>query len=68
MQFTAVVFLRFKRRLLRQSKPNVFLIVDEHPLHTLAPLTRSIQRHPTRLPPFFLTGRSPGLNLDEILN
>jgi hypothetical protein len=36
VQFTAVVFLWFMLRLLRQSKPNVFLIVDENPPHTFA--------------------------------
>ena len=49
VQSAALVFLWFMRRPLRQSKRKVFLIVDEDPLHTFAPVTRSVQRHPTRL-------------------
>jgi transposase len=67
-QFTAAVFLRFLRRLLRHAKRKVFLIVDEHPVHTSAAVTRWVQRHRRHLRLFFLPGYSPDLNPDEFLN
>lgn len=66
--FTTPVFLGFLRRLMRHAKRKVFLIVDEHPVHTAAAVERWVQRHRRRIRLFFLPGYSPELNPDEYLN
>jgi transposase len=67
-QFTAAAFLVFLRQLLRHAGRKVFLIVDEHPVHTSAAVARWVERHHQRLRLFFLPGYSPDLNPDEFLN
>jgi transposase len=67
-KFTAAVFIRFLRRLLRHATGKVFLIVDEHPVHKAAAVARWVQRHRQRLRLYFLPGYSPDLNPDEFLN
>jgi transposase len=67
-RFTAAVFVAFLRRLLRHAGRKVFLIVDEHPVHTSAAVARWVERHRQRLRLFFLPGYSPDLNPDEFLN
>lgn len=67
-RFCADVFLRFLRRLVRQGRRKVFLIVDRHPVHRSVKLKKWLKNneHPVRL--FFLPGYSPELNPDEVLN
>jgi transposase len=67
-RFTAVVMIRFLRRLLRQVPRKVFLILDRHPVHRSARLHQWIQRQAPRLRLFFLPEYSPELNPDELLN
>ena len=67
-RFTAPVFLDFLRRLARQAKRKVFLIVDGHPVHRSGRVTQWRQQHTQRLRLFFLPGYSPELNPDEMLN
>jgi transposase len=67
-KFTAAVFIRFLRRLLRHAQRPVFLIVDEHPVHTSAAVTRWVERHRPHLRLFFLPSYSPDLNPGEFLN
>jgi transposase len=67
-RFTADVMSEFLRRLLRVSSQKVFLIVDGHPVHRSAKVTRWIEKHRHRLCLFFLPGYSPELNPDELLN
>jgi transposase len=66
--FTGAVFLRFIRRLLRLRQRKVLLIVDRHPVHLSAAVTRWLTRYAARLQVFFLPGYSPDLNPDEFLN
>jgi transposase len=66
--FTTRVFLRFLRRLVRQARRPVFLIVDGHPVHRAQGVARWIRAHPDALRLFFLPGYSPDLNPDEYLN
>jgi len=66
--FNAPIFMVFLRRLLRQARRKVFLIVDEHPVHVAAAVEGWVERHHPRLRLFFLPGYSPDLNPDEYLN
>ena len=67
-RFRADVFVEFLRRLVRQSKRKVFLIVDGHPVHRSGSVKtwRGKNIHHIRL--FFLPSYSPELNPDELLN
>jgi transposase len=67
-RFTTPVLVRFLRRLLRQSRPKVFLIVDGHPVHRAVAVRRWVETHASRIRLFFLPGYSPDLNPDEYLN
>jgi transposase len=67
-RFTSEVMLQFLRRLLRQAKRKVFLIVDGHPVHRSGKVQRWIEQHARQLRLFFLPGYSPELNPDELLN
>jgi len=66
--FNTDVFLEFLRRLLRQVRRNVFLIVDSHPVHHGTKVKNWIQKHARRISLFYLPGYSPELNPDELLN
>lgn len=66
--FNAEVFIRFCRRLLRQRRRRVFLIVDGHPVHRSAAARDWLHAHRQRIRLFFLPGYSPELNPDEYLN
>lgn len=66
--FTARVFIKFVRRLLRLRGRKVLLIVDRHPVHRCAEVRRWLARHAGRIEWFFLPGYSPDLNPDEFLN
>ena len=67
-RFTTPVLLRFFRRLLRQRRRKVFVIVDGHPVHRAVAVRRWVEKHTERIPLFFLPGYSPELNPDEYLN
>ena len=61
------VFIEFMKRLLRQAKGKLYLIVDGHPVHRSACQTlRGRQREALRL--IRLPGYCPELNPDELLN
>ena len=67
-RFTVPVFLRFLRRLVRQVRRPLFLIVDSHPVHRARGVARWVRDHGEALRLFFLPGYSPDLNPDEYLN
>lgn len=67
-RFTARVFLRFLRRLLRHARRKVFLIVDRHPTHKAGRGSRWLATHRRHIRLFFLPAYSPDLNPDELLN
>jgi transposase len=67
-RFVGVVYLKFLRRLLRQSRRKVFLIIDKHPVHISKAAQRWVKRHASRIRVYFLPGYSPELNPDEYLN
>jgi transposase len=67
-EFRARVFLRFLKRLLRHVKGRIVLIVDRHPAHKAAAVTRWLKANADRIRMHFLPGYSPELNPDELLN
>lgn len=67
-RFTAPVFLRCCRCLLRQVAQPVCLIVVGHPGHTAAVTQPWLQRHHDRLRLFVLPPSSPEPNPDEYLH
>lgn len=67
-RFTAGVFLRFVRRLVRQVGRKVLLIVDRHPVHRSLRVRRWLACNAQRLELFYLPGYRPELNPDEYLN
>lgn len=67
-RFTGPVFLRFLRRLVRQSDQKVFLIVDGHPVHRARKVKAWLEQNSEDIELFYLPSYSPHLNPDEILN
>jgi transposase len=67
-RFTAKVCIQFMRRLMRQRKRKLFLILDRHPVHRSAAVQRWLREYAERLRLYFLPGYSPELNPDEYLN
>jgi len=67
-RFTGTVMIVFLRRLIKQNKQKVFLIVDGHPVHRSRQVKRWIHRNRKRIRLFYLPGYSPQLNPDELLN
>jgi len=66
--FRAAVFLQFLRRLVKQTRGRVFLIVDRHPVHRSRKVRQWLKQNAAHLRLFFLPGYSPELNPDEMLN
>lgn len=67
-RFRVDVFLDFLRRLVRQAKRKVFLIVDGHPVHRSGKIKKWLKKNERHIRLFFLPGYSPELNPDEMLN
>ena len=66
--FRVPVFLEFLRRLVRQTRRKVLLIVDRHPVHRAARVKRWLAAHRADIELVFLPAYSPELNPDEYLN
>ncbi|MFQ5963886.1 MAG: IS630 family transposase [Candidatus Scalinduaceae bacterium] len=66
--FRVEVFRDFLKRMLRQIKRKIFLIVDGHPVHRSVKLKNWLKKNTNRIRVFFLPAYSPELNPDEILN
>lgn len=67
-RFDNTVFEAFLKRLVRQSKEKVFLIVDGHPVHRAKKIAHWVEKNAQHISLFFLPGYSPELNPDEMLN
>ncbi|MDF0673774.1 MAG: transposase [Nitrospira sp.] len=67
-RFRAPVFVQFLTRLLKSVRRRIYLIVDGHPVHRSAVVTRFIAPHARRLRLIPLPGYCPELNPDELLN
>ncbi len=66
--FAAAVFLRFLRRLVKQARRKVCIIVDRHPVHRSKKVKEWLDANADRIRLFFLPGYSPDLNPDEMVN
>lgn len=66
--FTDAVFLRFLRRLARQARRKVFLIVDRLRVHRAQRVLAWVEANKAEIALFYLPAYSPQLNPDEILN
>ena len=66
--FTVKLFIDFLRRLIKQAKRKVFLIVDGHPVHRAKLIQAWREKHQEQLEIFYLPSYSPELNPDELLN
>lgn len=66
--FRVDVFMDFLKRMLRQIKRKIFLIVDGHPVHRSVKLKNWLDKNSNRIRVFFLPAYSPELNPDEMLN
>lgn len=66
--FRVRVFLNFLRRLLKQAKRKVFVIVDGHPVHRAKLVQAWRAKHVKEIELFYLPSYSPELNPDEMLN
>ena len=67
-KFQNPVFIEFMKRLLRQAKGKLYLIVDGHPVHRSAAARRFVADNAHRLRLIRLPGYCPELNPDELLN
>ncbi|EQD74376.1 ISXoo2 transposase, partial [mine drainage metagenome] len=67
-RFTTRVFLEFLKRLERQARRPVYLIVDGHPVHHARAVQTWLKQPGRQIHLFFLPGYSPELNPDERLN
>jgi transposase len=67
-RFNSDRFIFFCRRLLRQRRRKIFLILDGHSVHRSAQSRAWLSANRHRIRVFFLPGYSPELNPDEYLN
>ena len=67
-RFNADMFIDFIKRLRRQIKRKIFLIVDRHPAHRSVKLKEWLEVNKTHVCLFYLPGYAPELNPDEELN
>ena len=66
--FTDKVMIRFLRRLVKQHRRKVYLILDRHPVHRAAAVKAWLAAHRGQIAVFPLPSYSPQLNPDELLN
>ena len=66
--FRSDIFQEFLRRLVRQSKRKVFLIVDGHSVHCSTKIKNWTEENIENIRLFFLPGNIQDLNPDEMLN
>lgn len=67
-KFTAQVFIRFMKQLLKGAKKKVFLILDNLRVHHAKVVKKWLKDKHTKIELFFLPSYSPELNPDEYLN
>ena len=66
-KFISEVFIDFMKRVIKQSKKKVFLIVDNLAVHKSAIVKEWIERNKSKIELFFLPPYSPDMNPDELL-
>jgi len=66
--FTIPVFLKFLRRIIKQSTQKIYLIVDGHPVHRAKKVKAWVEKHSEEIRLYRLPPYSPEINPDEYLN
>jgi transposase len=66
--FRIPVFIEFLRRLVRNARQKIILIVDSHPVHRSAKVVEWASERKDQIEIEYLPGYSPELNPDEYLN
>lgn len=66
--FTSKKFIEFLRRLVRQIKQKVFLIVDNHKVHHSKKVKDYIQKYKDKIELFHLPAYCPDMNPQELVN
>ena len=66
--FNVKLFLGFLKRLLKQARRKLILIVDGHPVHRAKLVQVWLAQHQDQIELVLLPGYSPELNPDELLN
>ena len=66
--FKQDIFLLYLKRLLKQAKCKIFLIVDRHSVHRSTKIKLWIEANSDKIRLYFLPAYSPELNPDEMLN
>lgn len=67
-KFNADVCITFLKRLIKDAKRKIFLILDGHPVHKSKKLKSWIAANSDKISLFLLPAYSPELNPDELLN
>lgn len=67
-RFNSKAFIEFLKRLIKQIKGKIFLIVDQYSVHKSKEVEEWLSKHKSRIELFFLPTYSPDLNPDELLN
>ena len=67
-KFNAEVCITFLKRLIKDAKRKIFLILDGHPVHKSKKVKSWMAAHATKISLFVLPAYSPELNPDELLN
>jgi transposase len=67
-RFTSALFLEFLKRLIKDVRRPIFLIVDRHRVHRAVAVKQWLQNNGKRIRVFYLPTYSPELNPDELLN
>jgi transposase len=67
-KFNANVCLTFLKRLIKDAKQKIFLILDGHPVHKSKKVKAWIKENEKKIALFILPAYSPELNPDELLN
>ena len=62
------IFLRFLKRLIKDSPKKVFLVVDNLPVHHSKPVKKWLEENSEQIELFYLPSYSPEQNPDEYLN
>ncbi len=66
--FTSELFIRFLKRLTRQSDKKMILIVDQHPAHKSQKVMKWLTKNEKDISLHYLPSYCPELNPDEFLN
>ncbi len=67
-KFESNFFIKFIKKLCRETNIKLFVITDRHPVHKSKKVATWLKQHESMIEIFFLPGYCPELNPDELLN